>query len=240
MTITDQQLCAFIDNELPAQEMDAIRDVIASDETIADRVAELTMVDHLVSSTVHAIDDKPLPQSTEQLMAGSQSSSPSNVIEMSFWRKASHSVREHIAIAAVFILTFGVTIGVFLGSSSGSYNPDWDTISQHLTQKPSDQVFTLDSQWDLNIQASFINTKDDYCRLFTLRSTAEAHINIACNTGNSWQLHSRLPTDASSPDTYRTASVHPELDALLDSTLKGSFLNRSQEIEAINNNWKSQ
>ncbi|GAA4360315.1 hypothetical protein [Kangiella marina] len=240
MMITDEQLCAFIDNELSSKEMDAIRDQIAQDESVADRIAELSMVDHVVSSTLHAIDEKPLPQATQDLLTGSPSTSTSNVVEMSLWRKATNTVRQHSALAAVLILTFGLTLGVFWGSNPDSNTPQWSTISQHLANNTSDQSFALDSQWHLSLKASFINKQDRYCRLFALQSSSNAHMNVACFEDNAWQLHSRTPMDATDPNSYRTASVDPETNQLIDSMIKGSFLNRSEETNAIDNNWRAQ
>ena len=48
MKIDDQTLSAFLDNELPANEMEAIRNAIAEDEQLALRLAELSEVDMLV------------------------------------------------------------------------------------------------------------------------------------------------------------------------------------------------
>lgn len=96
MNLTDEKLSAFIDNELPADEMDAIRDQIVTDDSLVDRIAQLSFVDHAVSTTLHAIDDKPLPDSVSQLFETEQSSaSTSNVVPFPAMRKVATVLRAH-------------------------------------------------------------------------------------------------------------------------------------------------
>ncbi len=44
MKITDEQLSAFLDNELDDEQMALVRDAIAADETLCVRMATLSMV----------------------------------------------------------------------------------------------------------------------------------------------------------------------------------------------------
>ena len=45
MKMTDETLSAFLDNELTDAEMEAVRDQIEKDPTLADRLAEMASVD---------------------------------------------------------------------------------------------------------------------------------------------------------------------------------------------------
>ncbi len=45
MTISDEQLSAFLDAELPEDEMELVRQGLIDDENLANRLAELAMVD---------------------------------------------------------------------------------------------------------------------------------------------------------------------------------------------------
>lgn len=238
MIVTDEKLSAFIDNELPAEEMDAIRDQIATDETLVDRIAQLSIVDHAVRTTLHAIDDKPLPNSVNQLFEAEKASA-SNVVKFPAMRKVAQTLREHVAIAAVFVLAIGVTVGTYISSDS-SQALDWSSVNQVLNTRLSDQSVSLDDGWTIHLKTSFINTDDNYCRLFSLQSNSSAHMNIACQQQDTWQLHSRIPFEPTQSNDYQTASVDPKINQLIDATIKGSFLNQSQEQTAINRQWKSQ
>ena len=61
MKISDQQLSAFIDNELSASEADAVRSAIAKDESLCDRLAALSMVDHYVKQAAEEAIRQPMP-----------------------------------------------------------------------------------------------------------------------------------------------------------------------------------
>ncbi|GAA0207895.1 hypothetical protein GCM10009123_14250 [Kangiella japonica] len=238
MIVTDEKLGAFIDNELPAEEMDAIRDQIATDETLVDRIAQLSIVDHAVRTTLHAIDDKPLPDSVHQLFETEQPSA-SNVIKFPAMRKVAQTLREHVAIAAVFVLAIGVTVGTYFNTDS-SNALDWSSVNHELSTRLSDQSVSLGEGWKMHLKTSFINTDENYCRLFSLQSNTSAHMNIACRQQDTWQLHSRIPFEPTQAEDYQTASVDPKINQLIDSTIKGSFLNQAQEQKAINRQWKNQ
>ena len=78
MKIDDQTLSAFLDSELSANEMEAIRNAIAEDEQLAFRLAELSEVDMLVKQHAAHIACKQegiwqLHASSEQRAISSQS-----------------------------------------------------------------------------------------------------------------------------------------------------------------------
>ncbi|WP_223669832.1 anti-sigma factor family protein [Kangiella shandongensis] len=239
MTISDEKLCAFIDNELSHDEMNAIRDRIAEDESLTDRIAELNMLDHSVRSTIHAIDEKPVPAATERLLQQSETQAPSdNVVSFPLWRRVKQTVREHAAIAAVLVLALGLTVGTYFTADKQNNELAWSEVAQLLDTAPSGQSAALNSSWEIFPKASFKNKSDHYCRIFALSSGTTSHMNIACQQNGSWQLHSRMPLALSDPAQYQTASVDPALDKLVDSMIQGQFLNQEQESQAIEAQWK--
>ena len=48
MILTDEKLSAFLDGELDTAEMDLVREAIAHDVTVSDRLAALAEVDRVV------------------------------------------------------------------------------------------------------------------------------------------------------------------------------------------------
>ena len=68
MNISDETLSAFLDAELPEYEMEKIRHAIALDDNIADRLAELAMVDPIVQDYYQRIDQHPVPQAILALL----------------------------------------------------------------------------------------------------------------------------------------------------------------------------
>lgn len=139
----------------------------------------------------------------------------------------------------MFVLAIGITVGTYF-STDTTTDLDWASVNQVLDHNLSDQTVSVNADWTMHLKTSFINTDNNYCRLFALSSTSLAHMNIACQQQGSWQLHSRIPYQPTQADDYKTASVDPRINQLIDSTIKGGFLNRAQEQEAINQQWKSQ
>ena len=83
MILTDEKLSAFLDGELNTAEMDTVREAIAQDASISDRLAALAEVDRVVKvaaekATAVALpkeivallnDEKPLSQESEVPLA---------------------------------------------------------------------------------------------------------------------------------------------------------------------------
>jgi anti-sigma factor RsiW len=68
MKMTDETLSAFLDNELTDAEMEAVRDQIEKDPTLADRLAEMASVDAELQAHYGSIDDRPMPASITRML----------------------------------------------------------------------------------------------------------------------------------------------------------------------------
>lgn len=146
MKISDEQLSAFLDQELTGPEMDAIREAIRFDASLADRLALLASADAMLRRHASAIDATPMPEAVLQLLqpasaaereehapAAADSNSSSNradrshsnkVVQLSHWQKlrrqSTRFVREHGALAAAVTLMIGFGAGFW---SNGAPTP---------------------------------------------------------------------------------------------------------------------
>ncbi|MDP5039797.1 MAG: hypothetical protein NWQ26_02875, partial [Paraglaciecola sp.] len=68
MIISDQQLSAFLDSELPEDEMQLIREQLLIDDELATRLADLAQVDEWVSAHACEIDRHPVPEKITALL----------------------------------------------------------------------------------------------------------------------------------------------------------------------------
>ena len=64
--ITDDMLSAFLDNALSAGDMERVRDAMAQDLALADRLAELAQVDMVVKKAADVATRRPLPAAVVQ------------------------------------------------------------------------------------------------------------------------------------------------------------------------------
>lgn len=253
-TVSDTQLSAFIDGELNSQEMEHIRQLISQDETLADRLAQIASVDMVVNKTLHAIDQKPLPEATQRLLdsaspdlmsspkissntsSNASSNISSNIVAFPLWRTVKQGVQRYAAVAAVLMLAVGFSFGQYF--SADKTTSQWQQVSSALNQTPSGESVAINAEWDLTTKVSFKNQQGEYCRLFGLSSTQNSHQSIACKDHQGWQLRSRLPATPQQSQQYQTATVDPMTDQLIDSMIDGSFLSRSDETQAIEHNWQ--
>ena len=69
LTISDEVLSAFLDAELPEQQMEQIREALLEDDNLANRLADLAMVDEVIATKYDKINQQPLPAAINELLA---------------------------------------------------------------------------------------------------------------------------------------------------------------------------
>lgn len=238
-TVSDEKLSAFLDSELPEQEMAMIRDLLAADETIVGRIADMASVDAIVSSTYHQIDDVPLPQPVQQLLDSADTGSEvsTNVIRFPLWQRIKSGWHNHAPLATAAALIIGLSIG--LTSRIADFdNPDqWAMIASALDQEISGQPITLAEGYILLPRVSFTNADEQFCRQFVLNTPNNSQHSIACHDSNGWQLNATLFDEPIQASSYQTASTNQPINNLVESMAVGTFLNAEQEQQAIRSGW---
>tara|TARA_R110002153_G_scaffold33677_4_gene101437 strand:+ start:3621 stop:4364 length:744 start_codon:yes stop_codon:yes gene_type:complete len=238
MNISDQQLCAFLDAELPEDEMQAIRQLLLSDDDLAMRLADLAQVDEWVAANASEIDRHPVPASIRVLLQ--ESASSDNVISLSGWRKLHNGLSKHAALAAGIALFFGIGLGQFGQQESA-------TLSAQLTAQQARALDNLSSgeqgelanQQTMQASLSFRNQQGQYCRQYSLSDSRVLSNSIACREGDIWRIQatsfSQLEQDQ---NVYRSATKpNAMLDTLIDQIIEGEPLNKQQELDAISKAW---
>lgn len=244
MSVSDETLSAFLDAELPELEMERVRQAIVEDEAIADRLAELAMVDPMVQTFYQTIDQQPVPESisallnTPDLSLEAASATESNVVAFPWWRKAQQQVQQYAAAVAVIALIAGYGVYQFeTPAQNGTTTAGIDTIiTEQLTHLPSGVNAQLDNESIMSIQLSFYNQQGDFCRQYGLQDTSVRSENIACLQQGQWQQIANVKY-TNSYDTqaqYQTASGGSALDDVLDNLMVGAPLTMTQEQKALN------
>jgi len=257
MTPTDDQLSAFLDGELPAAEMDAIRQAIASDEALSERLATLASADHAVKSTYSRIDDEPMAPGLSALVqsleaaskgqaaananndeAGNENQSASNVVKLRRQEKpvAKTPPWQWLSTAAAAGV-LGFALASLLPGGGATTDTSWAAMSSQLDTASTGERLDF-GEGTLEVRLSFANNQGHYCRQFDVQHPSAGGQYIACKAGSTWQLHAKLPLAAQPDDQYQTANVNPLLDTLLDSTMQGAPLNAEQEQVAKARAWQ--
>jgi negative regulator of sigma E activity len=244
MNITDEQLSAFLDAELSETEMEFIREQLIEDENLANRLAELAIVDELVVKAYSTIDAEALPQSITQLLSNDslpketeRQETPAailqnaRIIEFPLWRKIRSNMTQYAAIAASVMLVIG------FGMKHIIPGDDWQNIAQVLETQTSGVEKIIDDTY-IKPRLTFINKNGNYCRQFDLHNTKSASANIACRQNNEWQLISSISLDKTQETAnYKTATNNSALDELIDEMAVGEYFDAQAEADVINKHW---
>lgn len=245
--ISDEQLSAFLDAELPEAEMEMIREQLIDDEDLANRMADLAMVDQVVAMSYATIDAHPIPAAITQLLAEDAPNSQTQtetqtetksatIIAFPLLKKIQQRVQEHAAIAASVALVIGFGISQSLHTNS----PDnWQAVAAILDSTPSGVEQLASNGVNVKPRLSFTDKDGNYCRQFVQSDSKSTSENIACRKANQWQLAASVYIDkAQQAGTYQTASGGSLLDATLEQMASGDFFDAQAEAAAIEQHWE--
>ena len=267
MILTDEKLSAFLDGELDTAEMDLVREAIAHDVTVSDRLAALAEVDRVVKvaaekATAVALpkeivallsDEKPLSQASDVQASDASLASVSAANQSSaenvkpFPKKAnSTNSAPHkqtkwkgpFAIAASVAVLAGLVF--FNQQGAETTQPShWARVSSVLDSNLTGEATTFDSGVTVTPQLSFVNTEFNYCRQAEVASKDELNVMIACkDKQGAWQLAaSKLDELGENAGQYQTATSAKVMEEELDKMMASAPLNREQEKNAIEATW---
>lgn len=244
MNITDEQLSAFLDAELSNAEMDEIREQLLEDESLADRLSELALVDELVAASAKQIDARPIPQAITALLQepsalkeSSEVEKPAiaQIIAFPLWKRVQKTLQQPLAAAASVALVIGFGLSQMLNHNSNSN--DWSAVAKVLDVAPSGVVQVATTGAEVKPRLSFKNHSGEYCRQFYLKNEQGQSENIACRQNGQWQVTASVVSEKNQGGDYQTASGGSALDEALEEMIDGEVFNANAEVDAIAKNW---
>jgi hypothetical protein len=265
--LTDEKLSAFLDGELDTAEMDLVREAIAHDVTVSDRLAALAEVDRVVKvaaekATAVALpkeivallsDEKPLSQESEVQASGvslvSESSSNQSFAEnVKPFPKKVDVTNSGLGGQTKWKGPFAIAASVAVLASLVFFNQQgaettqpshWARVSSVLDSNLTGEATTFDSGVTVTPQLSFVNTEFNYCRQAEVSSKDELNVMIACkDKQGAWQLAaSKLDELGENAGQYQTATSAKVMEEELDKMMASAPLNREQEKNAIEATW---
>ncbi|KHT50775.1 anti-sigma factor [Alteromonas marina] len=269
MILTDEKLSAFLDGELNTAEMDTVREAIAQDASISDRLAALAEVDRVVKvaaekATAVALpkeivallnDEKPLSQESEVQASGvslvSESSSNQSFAEnVKPFPKKVDVTNSGLGGQTKWKGPFAIAASVAVLASLVFFNQQgtetvqpshWANVSSVLDENLSGETTSFVSGVKVTPQLSFLNTEFNYCRQAEVASQDELSVMIACkDKQGTWLLAaSKLDEVGEMAGDYQTATSAKSLEDELDKMMASAPLNREQEKSAIEATWLS-
>jgi hypothetical protein len=254
MTITDEMLMAFADDQLDAAASAAVESAMRDDPSIAKRIAAHRALRQRIELAYASELAEPLP---ERLLAAvtRRSSGPGDRVvaiknardarsrdtaasrtRRPWWQPAG-------AIAASAIIGFG------LGYSGRNQSPLVRSADGALVAHGQlAQALSLQLSADaadtpaVSIGVSFLSKSGDYCRTFALSGSVSPQ-GLACHHGREWQILalSQSVGSGAAPKDFRTAGseMSPLIIKSVEEQIAGEPLDQSGEAEARGKDWKT-
>ena len=236
MTISDETLSAFLDAELPTEEMEFIRQQLIVDESLANRLTELAMVDEQIANHYARIDARPMPSAiTESLTY-----KPATIIPFPLWKRFQRGLQQHAAIAACTALVLGFGLAQLLPGKNYSTASDWSAIALALDNTASGTENSLSNGKRIKPRLTFINQEGNYCRQFAVMDTNAHAENIACRINGDWQLTMTVySSEVQQSGAYQTATGGSLLDSALNTMMSGEAFDAQAESQVIKRRWNN-
>lgn len=240
--ITDEQLSAFLDAELPVSDMTAISQQLASEPALQQRLAQLTTVMSLVRQHSSAIEDMPLPAKTQQLLEQfDKQTSNENVVPLQQRNKAPYQLSLATAASVALLAGFGLAQLFTVTPQNNLVEGNWIAVVQVLENSVSGQNFAIDDDTLVQPLLTFINKQQQYCRQYKLTAHSTVSDNIACRQNGGWQQVAFIVTAAApqKDELYYAASNSSMIDVIVDDMLEGQIIEPDVETQLLQAKWQS-
>lgn len=244
MTVSDEELAAFIDGECDAATSARIEQAAQADPALAERIrAERALIDRLGDS-FGTVLKQPVPPRWEAMIRAEVGPAP--VISLAAVRaeraEASRPPRAPIWRSAWIggAMAASLVLGLFLGGERNGAVPiaaeNGALVAKgELASALDTQLASAQSGKALTMLATFRNADGTLCRAFS----GEIASGIACHSAGSWQLRHVLPGTPAQTAQYRQAgSANADLIAIAQQMASGDPLDAQQEAQARKNGWR--
>jgi len=260
MTISDENLIAFMDGELPESDMTRIGKALETTPELVERLEGLRASDDQMRRTFARLDARPMRTDTLNLI--NTAAAGETVLQFKPATQPGSAANDNNpwmrqAVAAALLLAVGFGGGALISPDGGqgtagshSYqtagiieqnNPLFSVLENGM----SASSVSLDMQGDTSVTplTSFQTKNKGFCREFSVQSAQINSKNIACRTKETWTVvASVVQNDALSNAAggFITASQSGNqlLDAMILEWIDGDILDAEDEAKAIAKNWQ--
>lgn len=242
MTVTDEQLGAFLDGECSETEAARIAALLESDADLAARLAQLSSDTQMLRGAFAGVLAEPLPAA---LTAAAAPPKQANVIDFVAARTA-RTPRWTPPLAIAASIALGVLVGAVGFNNPANVDGDGLILAANdgpvagpvlATTLASTQSGTTKSLSSAAIKPilTFRDSDGRLCRQFSLQQRGANTNGIACQDGETWRLIVLATGEAPDGSEYVTAAgpADAAVAATIDSMIVGEPLDAKAEAEAL-------
>jgi hypothetical protein len=244
MTVTDEELMAYVDDELDAARCESLRQEIAASADLSRRVAEQQALRDRLSRAFDPVLDEPVPSRLTDLasrarvvdFASAARPRPSRNVWLSGLALAAGIVLGIALEPALLQLSEERPYIVASGADVAADGALADALSQQLASEQS-------AADPIHLGVSFVAKSGEYCRTFISRRGAGAQAGMACRQGADWRIDvlQAVTFVPGTSDGYRQAatSLPPLVLRVAEDSMAGEPLDAVGEATARDHHWTS-
>lgn len=248
----DIALSAYIDGELPDEEMRALKVRLLQDPELARRLAALRGADVDALRHYDEIDKRPMPRAVLEMLGQHEAVNETDNVVAFPKRGIQQFFQMPVAIAASVALLAGFMVANVLQESNvaspeqtglyaGQVEPG-SPLHRFLETGSSREGQLLAEGRNADLLLTFQDRDGDYCRQLQVHGTGVPVQGVACRRDDTWQLEAVSIAGERAPDgSYQQASG--EMPEAIDSAIDGLIgplppLDLEEETALISKGWK--
>lgn len=224
--VSDEDLGAFLDGELPPEARDALEKIIATDADVRARL------DHMRAADAALQDAFPAPQTRldDPLVRRIRSASKAS------GKTDSHASRSRGALMALAAGIAGLAVGFSASSRWTQSDPSMlsGAVRDALESRPSGETHD-----GVRVLFSFNTDDASPCRQFVTATETLAGEGVACRRGSDWRLVAWVESRPEAAGAFRTAAGDGELDAVVDRLDRSGPLSEEDERILLGRRWRA-
>jgi len=243
MNISDAQLAAFVDGELPAEDRAAVAAAIAADPELARSLAAQRALRERLRQAFDPTLNEPVPQRLLDAVQGSP------IVDFDVAkprrRRTLLAATAWMAVAASLVLAVLVfprllqRVGrepdiVVAGSNRIAGGELARALSLRLASEPA--------SGRVQLGLSFLAKSGEYCRTFAVAQNGGTAAGLACREQESWRIHVLEPVSRPAGELggYRQAAsvLSPLLLQAVETRIAGEPLDAAGEASARGSGWR--
>lgn len=236
MNIRDEEIQAYVDGELAADDAARIDAAIAADVLVAARVERERRLRAQVRGAFDGVLDEAVPQRLVDALRTSAAPGVADVVDLRARRDARTAPRWRAPAFAIAASVAVLAATAWLRTGTGPVSMDArGLVARGPLAQALDRALASEPQGGIALGLTFRDGAGRVCRSF-----AEPRVSgLACREGEAWRLEVVARRDDAEGELRQASTaLSPEVQAAVDARLTGDVFDAAQERAARDSGWR--